>query len=150
MLIAINADTLEVTEQSGTAVAVAELGGVAYFVEPTRVAAQSAGAPVQFDAYIRTGDIALVRGMSATPHPAYLMLEANGPMTLTAHRAELPPNIYVVPDARSAKVRYREVPMGKGASAPEWSFEIGSAAGRHAKWALSEISIAIAGTKRPK
>lgn len=141
-LVVLNAATLGISDYSLTPLDMAEIGGDVLLVDGAGIWRFDAVAPVDFDARLETGDLALVPGSMSTLARVYLDLDAAAPLSLTAtsYDAGVPQTCaYEVP-AMVGMGQRRVVKLGRGAKGTAWRIRL---AGHNIAWRLTDCAARI-------
>jgi hypothetical protein len=142
---AMNAQTLAVSEYSLVPLDVVEREGEVWFVTATGLSKLDAAATLDAVGYVRTGKISPAPGSVTGARFAYMLAASTGPVELLVRRDDdgiERTDRYPVPIVPSGQPRERTIPLGKGAQASAWEFEIrASSAATH--WSLGGMQLQI-------
>lgn len=144
-VVVLNAQTLAVTEYSLSALDVVEHEGEVWFVTATGLSKLDSAAPLDFVSSIRTGKLNFVPGSVTGARFAHASIASTGPVELLSHRDDdgiERTDRYPIPIVPSGQPRERTIPLGKGAQASAWDFEI-RASTATTQWSLGGLQIQV-------
>jgi hypothetical protein len=141
----LNANTLAASQYSLSALDVVEHEGEVWFVTATGLSKLDATAPLDAVGYVRTGKISPAPGNVTGIRFAHALVASTGPVELLVHRDDdgiERTDRYPIPIVLSGQPRERTVPLGKGAQASAWDFEI-RASTATVQWSLGGLQVQI-------